>query len=77
MSDLEAYRLKARAWLDSVAPTFGRPAQAGLSDEAHLALGRRYQHAKFDAGYAGINWDPEFGGQGLPMFMTQVVNEFL
>ena len=40
MSDLEAYRLKARAWLESVKPTFGRAAQAGLSDEAHLALER-------------------------------------
>ncbi|MFA7602686.1 MAG: acyl-CoA dehydrogenase family protein [Novosphingobium sp.] len=65
MSDLEAYRLKARAWLESVEPVFGRAAQAGLSDAEHLALGRRYQRAKFDAGYAGINWDPEFGGQGL------------
>lgn len=65
MSDLEAYRLKARGWLESVEPVFGRAAQAGLSDAEHLALGRRYQRAKFDAGYAGINWDPEFGGQGL------------
>jgi alkylation response protein AidB-like acyl-CoA dehydrogenase len=65
MSDLEAYRLKARAWLQSVAPTFGKEALRGLSEAEHLAMGRRYQRAKFDAGFAGINWDPEFGGQGL------------
>ncbi|MDR2857758.1 MAG: acyl-CoA dehydrogenase family protein [Novosphingobium sp.] len=65
MSDLEAYRLKARAWLESVAPTFGRAAQAGLPEAQHLALGRRYQRARFDAGFAGINWDTAFGGQGL------------
>jgi alkylation response protein AidB-like acyl-CoA dehydrogenase len=63
--DLEAWRYKARAWLESARPTFGRAAQAGLSEADHLALGRRYQRAKFDAGFAGINWDPEFGGQGL------------
>ncbi len=65
MNDLDAYRLKARAWLESVAGTFGKEVSRGLSDEEHLALGRRYQRAKFEAGYAGINWDPEFGGQGL------------
>ena len=65
MSDLDAYRLKCRAWLESVVPTFGKRALAGLSEQDHLAMGRRYQRAKFDAGFAGINWDPEFGGQGL------------
>ena len=65
MSDLEAYRLKARAWLQSVAPTFGKAAQKGLTEQEHLALGRRYQRAKFDAGFAGIHWDVDVGGQGL------------
>ena len=65
MSDLETYRSAARAWLQSVAPTFGRDARAGLSVEDDLALGRRYQRTKFDAGYAGINWPKEVGGQGL------------
>lgn len=65
MSDLEAYRLKARAWLQSVAPEFGKAVQQGLSEQEHLALGRRYQRAKFDAGFAGIHWDVDIGGQGL------------
>ncbi len=65
MSALESYRSKARVWLESVAPTFGRDARRGLGVEGDLALGRRYQRAKFDAGYAGINWSPEVGGQGL------------
>ena len=65
MSELETYRLEARAWLESQAPTFGKTACKGLSPEDHLAMGRRYQGAKFDAGYAGITWDPEVGGQGL------------
>jgi alkylation response protein AidB-like acyl-CoA dehydrogenase len=65
MTDHQSYSATARAWLDSVAPTFGRDARRGLSHEEDLALGRRYQRAKFDAGYAGINWPVEFGGQGL------------
>jgi hypothetical protein len=30
-----------------------------------------------DGGWVGISAPEEFGGQGLPMFMTQIVNEFL
>ena len=65
MTDLEAWRQKARDWLKSVAPTFGKDAVSGLPEDEHLAMGRRYQRAKFDAGFAGINWGTEWGGQGL------------
>ncbi|MCB2073467.1 MAG: acyl-CoA dehydrogenase family protein [Novosphingobium sp.] len=65
MNDLDAYREKARAWLESVAPTYGKQAREGMTEDEDLAMGRAYQRAKFDAGFAGINWDPEFGGQGL------------
>src|SRR3546814_17870403 len=46
-------------------PTFGKAARKGLTVEEDLALGRRYQKAKFDAGYAGISWPTDLGGQGL------------
>jgi alkylation response protein AidB-like acyl-CoA dehydrogenase len=65
MSDIEAYAAKADMWLQSVAGEFGSAARKGLSEAEDLALGRRYMKSRFDAGYAGINWSPEFGGQGL------------
>jgi alkylation response protein AidB-like acyl-CoA dehydrogenase len=65
MSDFEAFRARSRAWLNSVAPTFGRDARRGLSEAEDLALGRRYLAARFEAGFAGINWPVEMGGQGL------------
>ncbi len=65
MTDLEAWRAKAAAWCESMVPAFGKAARKGLSVEEDLALGRRYQKAKFDAGYAGINWPTDLGGQGL------------
>jgi alkylation response protein AidB-like acyl-CoA dehydrogenase len=63
--DLESWRLKARAWLEAMAPIYGGKARVGLSLDEDLAVARRYQRAKFDAGYAGINWEREWGGQGL------------
>ncbi|MDP3674267.1 MAG: acyl-CoA dehydrogenase family protein [Novosphingobium sp.] len=65
MSDLEAYRGRAIGWLDSVAASFGRAARLGLTEGDDLSLGRCYMAAKYEAGFAGINWPVEFGGQGL------------
>jgi len=65
MSDLQAYSAAANAWLTSVAPTYGSAARKGLSEADDLALGRRYLKARYEAGYGGINWSKEFGGQGL------------
>lgn len=65
MSELETYRAKARAFLESMAPKYGRNARSGNTVEQDLALGREYMAAKHDAGFAGINWPVEIGGQGL------------
>ncbi len=65
MSELETYRATAREWLAGMAPKYARAARAGNTVEQDLALGREYMAAKYDAGYAGINWKPEIGGQGL------------
>ena len=65
MSDLETYRAKARTFLESMAPKYGRDARTGNTVEQDLALGREYMAARYDAGFGGINWSPEVGGQGL------------
>ncbi len=66
------YRREARNWLESNldkkehhAP---RPTITGNGDisETKLAAQRALQRKLFDAGYAGISWPAEFGGQGLP-----------
>ncbi|MDE2405677.1 MAG: acyl-CoA dehydrogenase family protein [Sphingomonadales bacterium] len=75
MIALDAWRAQARAWLASVAPRFGKEAARGLAPEAHLALGRAYQRAKFEAGFAGINWAPEWHGQGLTPLHKVVFEE--
>lgn len=65
MSDLETYRLKARSFLESMAPKYGRDARTGNTVEQDLALGREYMAKRYDAGFGGINWSPDVGGQGL------------
>lgn len=65
MSGLEAYRARAKAWVESQIPEFGAQARRGLTEEQDIALGRRYQRAKYEAGYTGIAWPTEHGGQGL------------
>ena len=65
MSDPEAFRARARDWLEAAALRYGAAARKGLREEEDLALGRRYLAARFNAGFAGINWPAELGGQGL------------
>lgn len=65
MNDLEAWRLRAREWLRSVAGEFAQPARRHLTPQEDLAVARRYLAARHAAGFAGINWPVEFGGQGL------------
>ncbi|MBX9645344.1 MAG: acyl-CoA dehydrogenase family protein [Novosphingobium sp.] len=65
MSDLQSYRDKARAFLAGMAPKYGRDARKGNTVEQDLALGREYMAARYDAGFGGINWPTEMGGQGL------------
>ena len=58
MSDLETYRAKAAAWLESVAPTFGREARKHIERSISLLLfsGTRYfpKRVRFASG-GGFN----------------------
>ena len=65
MIALDAWRAKARSWLQSQVGTYGYQARKGLSEAEDLAMGRRYLAARHAAGFSGINWPTEFGGQGL------------
>lgn len=65
MSDIDTYRARARAFLETHAPTYGRDARRGLSEPEDLAMGRRWQAVKHDAGYTAISWAKDKGGQGL------------
>jgi alkylation response protein AidB-like acyl-CoA dehydrogenase len=71
--DLDAYRREARAWIAAnlaARETGQDPVAANLRGSREytreeIAAERPKQRALFDAGYAGITWPVEYGGQGL------------
>ena len=59
MIDVDAFRAKARQWLQQNAQKFAS------TDPNDLAAGRPFRRALWDAGLLGITLDPAYGGQGL------------
>ncbi|OAA27831.1 acyl-CoA dehydrogenase [Frankia sp. EI5c] len=70
---LDEFRARARAWIranlePAPAPAGGAVSSPARSTEmapAALAAARALQRRLFEAGYAGITWPREYGGQGL------------
>jgi len=63
--DDQVYRAKFLNWLSE-----NIPSEAALADDdtpedwyAEVKIFRKFQRKLFDAGYAGIHWSKEYGGQ--------------
>jgi alkylation response protein AidB-like acyl-CoA dehydrogenase len=76
-----AFRSEARTWLSEHArPHDGPPVIPSAivaewtpqEEEARLNEARTWQATKFDAGWAGISWPPEFGGRGGSLIQEQI-----
>jgi alkylation response protein AidB-like acyl-CoA dehydrogenase len=64
---LPEYRAQARAWITANLerkPEDAAPGEVKEPDE--IAAHRVLQRKVYDAGYSGIAWPAEYGGQGLP-----------
>jgi len=59
------FRARARAWLAANAPRRDSGGDDGESGQATLADQKAFQAKLYDAGFAGITWPKEYGGQGL------------
>lgn len=70
--ELDEYRRRFRSWLQQ-APV---PKVAGSEDEQFEAL-REWQRILYEAGYVGVSWPREWGGQGLTLRHQQILNEEL
>jgi alkylation response protein AidB-like acyl-CoA dehydrogenase len=62
-----AWRAECRNWLDTNAPAVASAGPREMLFEAiggdYLERAKRWQATKFDAGFARITWEPEFGGR--------------
>jgi alkylation response protein AidB-like acyl-CoA dehydrogenase len=66
MSDVAEFRKRARAWLEANAPRKASPHDAdGEPRAVDIAEQKAFQAELYDAGFAGITWPREYGGQGL------------
>ncbi|MBW0102653.1 acyl-CoA dehydrogenase family protein [Pseudonocardia sp. KRD291] len=60
MESLDAFRARARAWLAEA-----EPPEVPLDLDSRFTVLRRWQKTLFEAGWVGIAWSREAGGQGL------------
>ena len=70
----EAFRAELRRWLDVQVPEHG-PSPIPGDWTARRAYDTAWQRKLYDAGFAGVHWPKEFGGQGLPVTQQLVYLE--
>jgi alkylation response protein AidB-like acyl-CoA dehydrogenase len=72
--DVESFRQRARAWLKAEMP-LPDTARPELGSEERWARARTLQRQLYDAGFAGICYPREYGGQGLSFAHQQAFSE--
>ncbi|MGH3432071.1 MAG: acyl-CoA dehydrogenase family protein, partial [Thermocrispum sp.] len=70
-----AFRAEARSWLAENLPQLPWPEPVGLDEK--LPFWKKWQRMLFDAGYAGLSWPAEYGGQGADAKLRAVFAEEL
>jgi len=68
-----AFRLRLREWLRSNDP--GLPPSS--TDDAYWAGQAAWHRSLYDAGFFGVSWPKEIGGQGLPSVYEAIVDDEL
>ncbi|MFI6247521.1 acyl-CoA dehydrogenase family protein, partial [Streptomyces sp. NPDC051016] len=71
--DEAEFRHGVRTWLSTALPRLPWPEPPGLVAKA--PFWRQWQRMLFDAGYAGLTWPKEYGGQGLDERMRAIFTE--
>jgi len=71
--DEAQFRQDLRTWLEKSLPELSWPEPADLVEQA--PFWREWQTLLFKAGYAGLTWPKEYGGQGLDERMRAIFGE--
>jgi len=71
-----AFRLKARKWLEDNVPRGVANRGFALAIDQHtVRVLTEWQHRMWEAGYLGLSWPKEYGGQGATMIESAIFNE--
>jgi alkylation response protein AidB-like acyl-CoA dehydrogenase len=70
-----AFRQEARAWIEANAPDIPATRRRRHSTPEWLGIARAWQAKKADAGYVGIAWPREWGGQGASVAQQIIFGE--
>ena len=71
--DEKRFRDGVRTWLRDSLPALPWPEPSVLEQKA--PFWRQWQRMVFDAGYAGLTWPAQYGGQGLDERMRAIFTE--
>src|SRR6266702_1939026 len=76
-SEEEAFRAELRGWLEKNLPAGWDPGsyQAREFSPEQERLLRGWQRTLHEAGWAGIQWPPEYGGRGVGIVAQVIFNE--
>ncbi|MCX4090942.1 acyl-CoA dehydrogenase family protein [Nocardia sp. alder85J] len=76
MTTIDEFRAGARDWLRANAKAFDQDTESDPEGGAvPLAVSKAFQKKLWEAGYAGIMWPVEYGGQGLGVAELLAFNE--
>jgi len=74
----EAFRTRVRGWLKTNIPSEWQSRMAASADvprpEAYDLL-RRWQRTLYEAGFVGLTWPKEYGGQGLTFLEEMILHQ--
>ncbi|MFQ3594740.1 MAG: acyl-CoA dehydrogenase family protein [Sphingomonadaceae bacterium] len=69
------YRAKVRAWIEANAGEYLEPPARPWGLDEFVARSKAWQAKKHDAGYVGLTWPKEVGGQGLSPMHQIIFNQ--
>jgi alkylation response protein AidB-like acyl-CoA dehydrogenase len=74
----EAYRDQARRWIEASVPAWWRRIDApDFGEDDHFERLRAWHQQLYDAGYVGVTWPREYGGQGRGAVENAILQEEL
>jgi alkylation response protein AidB-like acyl-CoA dehydrogenase len=69
------YRARVRAWIEANAGEYLEPPAKPWGLDEFVARSKAWQAVKHDAGYVGLTWPKEVGGQGLTPMHQIIFNQ--